>query len=78
VRRSGEPFAPQCDELTRRPGPFVTDEVLEKPERELDVGGDRSAPEDRGPAKSDGDGARKDVLGALAGLEHETVLEPGR
>ena len=78
VRRTGEPLAAQRGEFTRRPSLLITDEVPEEPKRELDVGGDRSTAEDRGPAQRDSDGARKDVLGALTGLEHETVLEPGR
>ena len=45
VRRAGEPLAAQGDEITRRPGPFVTDEVLEQFECELDVSAHRSATE---------------------------------
>jgi len=78
VRRTGEPLAAQRGEFTRRPSPLIADEVPEEPKRELDVGGARSTAEDRGPAQRNGHGAREDVLGALAGLEIETVLEPGR
>ena len=78
MRRAGEPLAAQGDEITRRPGPFVTDEVLEQSECELDVSADRSAAENRRPAERDGDRTGKNVLGALAGLEHEAILEPCR
>ena len=58
--------------------PSLPRQVAEKIERKGDIGGNRGPSQDRRPTKRDGDRARENILGVLARLEHEPVLEHGR